>query len=74
MVGAYAEYVAVPGFSQAPVPYRTPRDVSHRWAAGHRLRLAVATTDLAFMNTRQPGVYTVRTGGTTGALLRLPTT
>ncbi len=47
---------------------------AHRWAAGHRLRLAVATTDLAFMNTRQPGVYTVRTGGTTGALLRLPTT
>lgn len=45
----------------------------HRWAVGHRLRLAVATTDLAYLTSRQPGVYTIRTGGTTGATLRLPT-
>jgi ABC-2 type transport system ATP-binding protein len=44
----------------------------HRWATGHKLRLAVASTDLAFLNSRQPGVYTIRTGGTTGATLRLP--
>ena len=35
VVGTYAEYDAVPGFSQAPVPYRKPRDGYHRWAAGH---------------------------------------
>jgi aminobenzoyl-glutamate utilization protein B len=35
VLGAYAEYDAVPGFSQAPVPRRTPRDGTHRWAAGH---------------------------------------
>lgn len=46
---------------------------AHRWAAGHRLRLAVATTDMSYLNSRQPGVYTIRTGGTTGATLRLPT-
>jgi ABC-2 type transport system ATP-binding protein len=45
----------------------------HRWDVGHKLRLAVAATDAAFINTRQPGVYTIRTGGTTGATLRLPT-
>lgn len=44
----------------------------HRWAAGHKLRLALATTDSAFLNSRQPGVYTIHTGGTTGASLRLP--
>lgn len=45
----------------------------HRWAVGHRLRLAVATTDAAFITSRQPGVYTLHTGGLTGAALRLPT-
>lgn len=45
----------------------------HRFGVGHKLRLAVATTDMAFLNSRQPGVYTIRTGGTTGATLRLPT-
>jgi aminobenzoyl-glutamate utilization protein B len=34
-LGAYAEYDAVPGMSQAPVPYRKPRDGFHKWAAGH---------------------------------------
>ena len=44
----------------------------HRWDTGHKLRLVVATGDLAFLNTRQPGVYTISTGGITGASLRLP--
>lgn len=44
----------------------------HRWAAGHRLRLAIATTDTAFLTSRQPGVYTIHTGGLTGATLHLP--
>src|SRR5262249_27691574 len=35
VLGAYAEYDAVPGMSQGPVPYRTPRDGTNRWAAGH---------------------------------------
>lgn len=35
VLGAYAEYDAVPGMSQAPVPYRKPRPGFHRWAAGH---------------------------------------
>jgi ABC-2 type transport system ATP-binding protein len=58
------------------VPARVDVDLigaGHRWATGHRLRLAVATTDMAFLTSRQPGVYTIHTGGTTGATLRLPT-
>ena len=35
VIGGYAEYDAVPGNSQDPVPYRKPRDGVHRWAAGH---------------------------------------
>ena len=35
MIGAYAEYDAVPGNSQERVPYRKPRAGVHRWAAGH---------------------------------------
>ena len=35
VLGAYAEYDAVPGMSQAPVAYRKPRDGFHRSAAGH---------------------------------------
>ena len=35
VLGAYAEYDAVPGMSQAAVPYRKPREGFHRWAAGH---------------------------------------
>ena len=35
VLGAYAEYDAVPGMSQAPVTYRKPRDGFHRSAAGH---------------------------------------
>ena len=35
VLGAYAEYDAVPGMSQAPVPRREPRAGLHRWAAGH---------------------------------------
>tara|TARA_A100001037_G_scaffold305040_2_gene343756 strand:- start:20 stop:1606 length:1587 start_codon:yes stop_codon:yes gene_type:complete len=34
-IGGYAEYDAVPGNSQDPVPYHKPRDGVHRWAAGH---------------------------------------
>src|SRR5262249_19566925 len=34
ILGAYAEYDAVPGMSQAPVPYRAPREGFHKWAAG----------------------------------------
>lgn len=45
----------------------------HRWATGHKLRLAVATTDMAFITSRQPGVYTIRTGGVSDARLMLPT-
>lgn len=46
---------------------------AHRFGVGHALRLAIAATDTAFLNSRQPGVYTIGTGGTTGAALRLPT-
>jgi aminobenzoyl-glutamate utilization protein B len=35
VLGAYAEYDAVPGTSQAPVPYRAPRPGLHPYAAGH---------------------------------------
>ncbi len=35
VLGAYAEYDAVPGMSQAPVPRRQPRQGLNRWAAGH---------------------------------------
>lgn len=35
VIGAYAEYDAVPGTSQDPVPYKKPRDGVHRYAAGH---------------------------------------
>ncbi|MBM3600738.1 MAG: amidohydrolase [Alphaproteobacteria bacterium] len=34
-LGAYAEYDAVPGTSQAAVPRRKPREGLHKWAAGH---------------------------------------
>ena len=34
-VGSFAEYDAVPGNSQALVPYRAPRPGLHPWAAGH---------------------------------------
>jgi aminobenzoyl-glutamate utilization protein B len=35
VLGAYAEYDAVPENSQQPVPYQAPRDGLHPWAAGH---------------------------------------
>lgn len=35
VIGAYAEYDAVPGNSQQVVPYRAPREGLHPWAAGH---------------------------------------
>ena len=35
VLGTYAEYDAVPGNSQQPVPYRAPRDGLHPWAPGH---------------------------------------
>ena len=35
VIGGYAEYDAVPGNSQDPVPYEKPRAGVHRWAAGH---------------------------------------
>jgi aminobenzoyl-glutamate utilization protein B len=35
IVGSFAEYDAVPGNSQALVPYRSPRPGLHPWAAGH---------------------------------------
>ena len=34
-IGGYAEYDAIPGQSQAPVPYRKPRDGTSKYAAGH---------------------------------------
>jgi aminobenzoyl-glutamate utilization protein B len=34
-IGGYAEYDAVPGRSQAAVPYRKPRDGTNKYAAGH---------------------------------------
>ncbi len=34
-IGAYAEYDAVPGNSQQPVPYQAPREGLHPYAAGH---------------------------------------
>ncbi|WP_214106249.1 hypothetical protein [Acrocarpospora catenulata] len=33
-VGMYAEYDATPGYSQDPVPYRSPRAGLHKWAPG----------------------------------------
>jgi aminobenzoyl-glutamate utilization protein B len=35
VLGSFAEYDAVPGFSQQPVPYRAPREGLHTWAPGH---------------------------------------
>jgi aminobenzoyl-glutamate utilization protein B len=35
VLGAYAEYDAVPGMSQAPATHRKPREGFHRTAAGH---------------------------------------
>ena len=35
ILGTYAEYDAVPGNSQQPVPYKAPREGLHPWAAGH---------------------------------------
>ncbi len=35
VLGSFAEYDAVPGNSQKAVPYESPRDGLHRWAAGH---------------------------------------
>ena len=35
LLGSYAEYDAVPGNSQQPVPCRAPRAGLHPWAAGH---------------------------------------
>ena len=35
VIGGYAEYDAVPGNSQDPVPFEQPRAGVHRWAAGH---------------------------------------
>ncbi len=35
VLGSYAEYDAVPGNSQQPVPYPAPREGVHPWAAGH---------------------------------------
>jgi aminobenzoyl-glutamate utilization protein B len=34
-IAAYAEYDAVPGNSQEPVPYEKPREGLHKYAAGH---------------------------------------
>lgn len=34
-IGGYAEYDAIPGRSQAAVPYRKPRDGVSKYAAGH---------------------------------------
>jgi len=35
VIGTFAEYDAVPGCSQKPVPYRAPRDGLNPWAPGH---------------------------------------
>ena len=35
VIGSYAEYDAVPGNSQQPVPYQAPREGLHPYAAGH---------------------------------------
>ncbi len=35
VIGGYAEYDAVPGYSQKPITHRSPRDGLHPWAAGH---------------------------------------
>ena len=35
VLGTYAEYDAVPGNSQQPVPYKSPREGLHDWAPGH---------------------------------------
>src|SRR5215813_10055798 len=48
VLGAYAEYDAVPGNSQQVVPYRAPRVGLHPWAAGHTdPHSALGTTTLA---------------------------
>ncbi|MFQ6029580.1 MAG: amidohydrolase [Dehalococcoidia bacterium] len=35
VLASFAEYDAVPGNSQQPVPYQAPREGLHPWAAGH---------------------------------------
>jgi aminobenzoyl-glutamate utilization protein B len=35
VLGTFAEYDAVPGYSQQAVPYRAPREGLNRWAPGH---------------------------------------
>src|SRR5271167_3875979 len=48
VLGAYAEYDAVPGNSQQVVPYHAPRAGLHPWAAGHTdPHSALGTTSLA---------------------------
>ena len=50
VLGAYAEYDAVPGNSQQVVPYPAPRAGLHHWAAGHTdPHSALGTTALAGM-------------------------
>ncbi|MFI4986243.1 MAG: amidohydrolase, partial [Alphaproteobacteria bacterium] len=48
VIGSYAEYDAVPGNSQQPVPRQAPRAGLHPWAAGHTdPHSALGTTALA---------------------------
>jgi predicted acyl esterase len=47
--------------------------VVHRFEAGHRLRLVVATTDDSYRGSTTPDQITLATGGTTGSTLSLPT-
>ncbi|HLJ22292.1 MAG TPA: amidohydrolase, partial [Stellaceae bacterium] len=48
VLGSYAEYDAVPGNSQQPVPRPAPREDLHSWAAGHTdPHSALGTTALA---------------------------
>ncbi|MBW3619754.1 MAG: CocE/NonD family hydrolase [Actinobacteria bacterium] len=45
---------------------------SHRFDAGHRVRLVVAATDLAYDNERSPDALTVSSTGDAPSVLRLP--
>ncbi|MBW3658655.1 MAG: hypothetical protein KY457_08445 [Actinobacteria bacterium] len=46
--------------------------LSHRFDAGHRLRLVVAATDQAYSNERAPDVLTVSSTGDAPSILHLP--
>ena len=71
VLGTYAEYDAVPGHSQQPVPYRAPREGLHPWAPGHTdPHSSLGTSALIGRPGRKGGHGAPRTAGDAAALRR----